>query len=50
MLQGRQRKILEKKMAEVNSEELALKARNTLGTMLDYLGLTSAFKSAFKPR
>ena len=28
-------------MAEVNNEELALKARNTLGTMLDYLGLNA---------
>ena len=45
MLQGRQRKILEKKMAEVNSEELALKARNTLGTMLDYLGLNADLKA-----
>ena len=32
-------------MAEVNSEELALKARNTLGTMLDYLGLNADLKA-----
>lgn len=30
-----------KKMAEINSEELASKARKTLGTMLDYLGLNA---------
>ena len=34
-----------KKMAEVNNEELALKARNTLGTMLDYLGLNAELKA-----
>ena len=28
-------------MAEINSEELASKARKTLGTMLDYLGLNA---------
>ena len=28
-------------MAEINSEELAAKARKTLGTMLDYLGLNA---------
>ena len=32
-------------MAEINSEELALKARNTLGTMLDYLGLNAELKA-----
>ena len=32
-------------MAEVNNEELALKARNTLGTMLDYLGLNAELKA-----
>ena len=32
-------------MAENNSEELALKARNTLGTMLDYLGLNAELKA-----
>ena len=35
----------EEKMAEINSEELALKARNTLGTMLDYLGLNAELKA-----
>ena len=32
-------------MAEINSEELALKARNTLGTMLAYLGLNAELKA-----
>ena len=33
------------KMAETNCEEMALKARKTLGTMLDYLGLNAELKS-----
>ena len=32
-------------MSEMNSEELALKARKTLGTMLDYLGLNAELKA-----
>ncbi len=32
-------------MAEINSEELASKARKTLGTMLDYLGLNAELKA-----
>ena len=32
-------------MAETNCEEMALKARKTLGTMLDYLGLNAELKS-----
>ncbi len=32
-------------MAEINNEELASKARKTLGTMLDYLGLNAEMKA-----
>ena len=35
-------------MAEINSEELAAKARKTLGTMLDYLGLNAELKAEMK--
>ena len=35
-------------MAEINSEELASKARKTLGTMLDYLGLNADIKAEAK--
>lgn len=35
-------------MAEINSEELASKARKTLGTMLDYLGLNAELKAEVK--
>ncbi len=50
MLQQTGSASLEKKvkMAEINSEELASKARKTLGTMLDYLGLNAELKSEVK--
>ena len=45
---GNAAKVWRRKMAEINGEEMALKARKTLGTMLDYLGLNAELKAEVK--